>query len=58
MKFINKCAPLACALGWLGLLIAAILVKDVDFRKPFICAAAVNVAVFIAQFLVVKNNDR
>ena len=44
MKFVNKYAPLICAVGWLGLLIAAVIIKDANYRLPFICAAVVHVA--------------
>lgn len=58
MSRISKCAPLLVAIGWLALIIASLFVPDANYRIPFIASAAVNVVIFIAQFVVVNRSDR
>lgn len=58
MNKVNKWIPLVCAIGWLALLIISVFIKNANYKLAFTISAAVNVIVFAARFLDVRDDDR
>ena len=58
MNKITKYLPLICAIGWIVLVVISFFTPETNYRWPFVASALVNIALFIAQFVVVNRNDR